>query len=33
MKNFLPFSIFIGICCLLIGSAAMTPRTTAAARS
>ena len=24
MKSFLPFPIFIGICCLLIGSAAMT---------
>jgi hypothetical protein len=33
MKNFLPFPIFLGICCLLIGSAAMTTRTTAAAAS
>lgn len=31
MKNFLPFPIFIAICCLIIGSAAMTTRTTAAA--
>ena len=31
MKNFLPFPIFIGICCLLIGSTAITTRTTAAA--
>lgn len=31
MKNFLPFPIFIGICCLLIGSTAITTRSTAAA--
>jgi hypothetical protein len=30
MKNFLPFPIFIGICCLLVGSAPMTTRTTEA---
>jgi hypothetical protein len=33
MKNFLPFPIFLGICCLLIGSAAMTSNTTSAATS
>jgi hypothetical protein len=31
MKRFLPFAIFIGICCLLIGSAPMTTSTSAAA--
>lgn len=31
MKSFLPISIFLGICCLLIGSAVMTTRTTSAA--
>ncbi|MGH9883803.1 MAG: hypothetical protein ACRD6N_20455, partial [Pyrinomonadaceae bacterium] len=31
MKSFLPFPIFIGICCLLIGSAAITTNTTSAA--
>jgi hypothetical protein len=33
MKSFLPFPIFIGICCLLIGSAAITTSSTAAAAS
>ena len=31
MKRFLPFPIFIGICCLLIGSAAITTSRTSAA--
>lgn len=33
MKNFLLFPIFIGMCCLLIGSAPMTTRSTSAAAS
>lgn len=33
MKKFLPFPIFIAICCLLIGSVAMTSSTTSAAAS
>jgi hypothetical protein len=33
MKSFLPFPIFIGVCCLLIGSAAMTTNRTSAAAS
>ena len=33
MKTFLPFPIFIGICCLLIGSTAMTTGSTSAAAS
>ena len=31
MKKFLPFTIFIGICCLLVGSAPSTSSTSAAA--
>ena len=31
MRSLLPFPIFIGICCLLIGSAAMTTSNTSAA--
>jgi hypothetical protein len=33
MKSFLPFPIFLGICCLLIGSAPMTTSSTSAAAS
>lgn len=33
MKKFLPFPFFIAICCLLIGSVAMTSSTTSAAAS
>jgi hypothetical protein len=33
MKSFLCFPIFAGVCCLLIGSAAMTTNTTSAAAS
>ncbi len=33
MKSFLPFPILIGICCLLIGSAAITTSRTSAATS
>ena len=33
MKRFLQFPIFLGICCLLIGSAAMTTSSTSAAAS
>jgi hypothetical protein len=33
MKSFLPFPIFIGICCLLIGSVATTTSSTSAAAS
>ena len=33
MKNFLPLPIFVGICCLIVGSASITTSSTSAAAS